>query len=95
MAQEPIQLPVPRGRNRDTAEKAKEFHEMRKQAIEEQYAPLLQNAQRECEEAEYEFEALRAKLNRLPLHWKRSRARLYLPLLVLLAIAEIPVNMMQ
>ena len=92
MAQEPIQLPVIRGKSRETAEKAKEYHQMRVDAIDEQCGALLQGAQRACDEADFEFETLRAKLNRLPLYWKPPWASLYLPFLVLLAIAEIPVN---
>lgn len=92
MAQEPIQLPVIRGRNRDTAEKAKEYHEMRLRAIDEKYRPMLQSAQRDCDEAEFEFENLRARLDRLPLFWERPWSSLYLPFLLVLAIAEIPVN---
>lgn len=92
MAQDPIQLPIVRGKTRESAEKSKEYHEMRLRAIEEKFRPLLQNAQRDCEDAEFEFENLRARLDRLPLFWERPWSSLYLPFLLLLAIAEVPVN---
>ena len=92
MASEPIKLPVLHGRSRESAEKAKEYHELRKTAIEEVYAPQLDTAQAAVNDAVFDFELLRTQLNRHPLYWKPPASSLYWPFLALLALAEIPVN---
>lgn len=94
MSREPIPLPVLRGKGRDSAEKAKEYHDMRLAALEAKYQPLLNAAEENRATAEFELESLKAKLDRHPLYWKPPWSQFYWPFLGALAIAEVPVNRM-
>ena len=86
MSREPIPLPVLRGKGRDSAEKAKEYHDMRLAALEAKYQPLLNTAEENRATAEFELESLKAKLDRHPLYWKPPWSQFYWPFLGALAI---------
>ncbi|MBL8549288.1 MAG: hypothetical protein JNJ73_04840 [Hyphomonadaceae bacterium] len=79
-------------RNRNTRQKAEEYHQAQLKTIEDKYQPLIETAEQESETAEGNYELLRADLERFPKFWHEPFSWLYWFFLAALAVLEIPVN---